>query len=472
MTSFLIRNAEIGTQTACVRVKRGQIAAMGPHLEPDAGDQVVEADGGRLLPGLRDHHIHLLALTAARLSVRCGPPQVKNRAALAQALQKAADRVDSPTALRGVGYHESVAGPLDRAGLDAMLATHPVRIQHRSGALWILNSLALAQLNLEGEPSPKGVERDASGRPTGRIFREDAWLRAQLDSPRRPDLSDVGTLLASYGVTGVCDATPTNTADELALFSQARRAGALPQKLLLMGGAQLPAETGDLHLERGAVKYMLDENALPDEAELIEIIRSAHASNRGVAFHCVTRSELVVALNAFERAGPNPLDRIEHASVTPPDLLAWMTQLSVAVITQPNFLRERGDAYLENVDARDQPWLYRCAGFLKAGVPLAAGTDAPFGEPDPWAAMQAAVERRSAAGQPLGLDEALSPEQALGLFQSPLQQPGRGQAQISLGAPADLVLLSCNWTRARDRLVAEDVRATWVNGQKVWQRDA
>jgi predicted amidohydrolase YtcJ len=239
-----------------------------------------------------------------------------------------------------------------------------------------------------------------------------------------------------------------------------------------MGGAQLPAETGDLHLERGAVKYMLDENALPDEAELIEIIRSAHASKRGVAFHCVTRSELVVALNAFERAGPNSLDRIEHASVTPPDLLAWMTQLPVAVITQPNFLRERGDAYLENVDAQDQPWLYRCAGFLKAGVPLAAGTDAPFGEPDPWAAMRAAVERRSAAGQPLGLDEALSPEQALGLFQSPLQQPGRGQAQISLGAPADLVLLNCGWTRARDRLVAEDVRATWVNGQKVWQRDA
>ncbi|MEE3326567.1 MAG: amidohydrolase family protein [Myxococcota bacterium] len=472
MTSFLIRPAEIRGQRACVRLRDGRIAALAPDLLPESADQVIEAAGGALLPGLRDHHIHLLALAASRSSVRCGPPQVKDRASLAQTLQKAAASLAPKSSLRGVGYHESVAGDLDRRSLDAMLESHPVRIQHRSGALWILNSRALTQLDLKTGPLPPGVERDASGQPTGRIFREDAWLRTRSAPPRPPDLSAVGGLLAAYGVTGVCDATPSNSADEWALFAQARRSGALPQKLRLMGNAQLPADTSDPDLNRGALKFMLDENNLPDPGSLIEIIHNAHADGRGVAFHCVTRSELVVALDALERAGALEMDRIEHASVTPPDLLDWMKRLPIAVVTQPNFLFERGDAYLHEVEERDQPWLYRCAGFLEAQVPLAAGTDAPFGEPDPWAAMQAAVERRSALGHALGREEALSPEQALALFHSPLEGPGRGSFSVAHGSPADLVRRKSPWSRARDRLQAEDVAATWVAGKKVWQKDA
>ena len=37
-----------------------------------------------------------------------------------------------------------------------------------------------------------------------------------------------------------------------------------------------------------------------------------------------------------------------------------------------------------------------------AGIGLAAGTDAPFGDADPWAAMQAAVTRRTRAGATIG----------------------------------------------------------------------
>jgi predicted amidohydrolase YtcJ len=472
MKSFLIRNAEIRGQRACVRLRDGRMARMSSDLSPEPTDQVIEANGGALLPGLRDHHIHLLALAAARSSVRCGPPEVENRAALEQTLQQAAASRTPKNPLRGVGYHESVAGNLDRQSLDAMLGSHPVRIQHRSGALWILNSLALALLELPNGSAPPGVELDESGQPTGRIFREDVWLRARSNKQPAPDLSEVGSLLAAYGVTGVCDATPSNSEDEWGLFARARRSGALPQKLRLMGNERLPAATDDPYLERGPVKFMLDENDLPEADALMEVIRNAHQDGRGVAFHCVTRSELVVALDALERAGPLAMDRIEHASVTPPDLLDWMKRLPIAVVTQPNFLFERGDAYLQEVEERDQPWLYRCAGFLEAQVPLAAGTDAPFGEPDPWAAMQAAVDRRSALGHALSPEEALSPEQALALFQSPLEEPGRGTSPLAEGAPADLVLLKSPWSKARDRLEAKGVAATWVAGEKIWHDEA
>jgi len=53
--------------------------------------------------------------------------------------------------IRAVGYHDSVAGELDRDALDALNAVDPatpLRIQHRSGVLWILNSAGLARVGL------------------------------------------------------------------------------------------------------------------------------------------------------------------------------------------------------------------------------------------------------------------------------------------------------------------------------------
>ena len=152
---------------------------------------------------------------------------------------------------------------------------------------------------------------------------------------------------------------------------------------------ELPAlETGSL--STGARKIVLVDAELPGPSELAAEIAAAHAQERIVAIHCVTRAELALAIAALEAAGVLAGDRIEHASVAPPDTVEQLASLGVAVVTQPGFLRERGDAYRTDVEPRDQPWLYRCRGFLEAGVALGGGTDAPFGDLDPWLAMRAA----------------------------------------------------------------------------------
>ena len=61
---MLIRDAEVGGERCDVRLAEGRIAEVGPALAPFA-DDVLEAAGGALLPGLQDHHIHLQALAAA-----------------------------------------------------------------------------------------------------------------------------------------------------------------------------------------------------------------------------------------------------------------------------------------------------------------------------------------------------------------------------------------------------------------------
>jgi predicted amidohydrolase YtcJ len=184
----------------------------------------------------------------------------------------------------------------------------------------------------------------------------------------------------------------------------------------------------------------------------------------------VTQTELIFALTALQEAGPLPGDRIEHASLTPDASLTLMQQTGVTVVTQPGFAFERGDQYLRDVASEEQPLLYRCRSFLRHGIPLGGSTDAPYGLPDPWGAMRAAVHRRTAAGRILGEDETLSPEEALALFTSPLEAPGAPPRRVEVGAVADLCLLSRRWKEARTRLLASDVAATFRDGQRIFAR--
>jgi len=464
---LLIRGAEIDGRAALdLRIARGRIAAIGAGLARDADEPLFEAHGGALLPGLHDHHIHLHALAAARTSIACGPPAVANAAQLAVALRAAA--AGGRGWLRGVAYHESVAGPLDRDRLDAWVADRPLRVQHRSGALWMLNSAGVTELERAGAAWPTDAERDARGRITGRLFRADAWLRTQLGG-EAPDLAAVGAQLASFGVTGATDASAANDAAALGRLCAAAASGALPQQLLVMGEPRL-AQPASARVARGAVKALLDDPSLPDFDAFCARIRAAHAEGRGFAVHCVTRAQLVFALAAWRSAGARRGDRLEHASVAPPEAVALAAELGLAVVTQPHFVAERGDDYLRDVEREDVPWLYRARGWLDANVPLAAGSDAPYGSPDPWRAIAAAVSRTTASGAQLGPGEALSPEQALALYAAPLADPGGPARAIAIGAEADLCLLDRPWRDARARLSSADVRSTWCAGRLAWQR--
>jgi predicted amidohydrolase YtcJ len=473
---LLILDAEIELadgerKRADVRITGSRIAQIGHDLAARTPGARLDARGGALLPALHDHHIHLLALAAAMQSVDCGPPAVRSRAELAQALQQA-----SGDWVRGVGYHESVAGDLRREVLDPLAPGRRVRIQHRSGAAWLLNTPALEALGITAEARdlPEGVERDPAGRPTGRLFRLDEWLRARMPTQPAPGLAAASRVLAEAGVASVTDATATNNGETLALLAREYESGALRQRVVVMGGPELgalaqstPERTA---ISCGAEKLVLDERALPSPEALTTRIEAAHRTGRSVAIHCVTRTELVLAAHALEAAGAEPADRIEHASIAPPEIVAWLARLGVCVVTQPGFLFERGDHYLRDVEAAERPWLYRCRGFDQAAVPLGAGTDAPYSEPDPWRAMQAAVDRRTALGSALGADESVSPERALALFTTPHDAPGGRPRRVVEGAPADLVLLDRPWREARDRLTREAVAATFGEGRTLWSR--
>ncbi|HEX4244138.1 MAG TPA: amidohydrolase family protein, partial [Acidimicrobiales bacterium] len=116
----------------------------------------------------------------------------------------------------------------------------------------------------------------------------------------------------------------------------------------------------------------------------------------------------------------------------------------------------------------DQEWLYRLRAWDRAGIPLAGSTDAPFGHPDPWSAMAAAITRRTALGHQMGRAERLTPERALHLFLGHPTNPGGAVRTVSAGRPADLCLLGRPWREARAELSHHLVRATIQNGRIVY----
>ncbi|MGE2726375.1 amidohydrolase family protein [Mycolicibacterium pulveris] len=433
---MLIRRAALLDGTVVDIRLTDDIVDIGQRLDPQAGEQVYDARGMTVIPGLHDHHVHLRSAAAALRSTRVGPGEVADRADLARVLAGA--DVGDDGWIRAVGYHEAVAGPLDRAVLDDVSPPVPVRVQHRSGVLWTLNSAALAHVGLPDHPDGRLPSSD----PT--------WS----DSLQRNEsgLAEVSRKLCGYGVTGVTDATPDLGVDDVVKLKVAHRRGELRQRVHCLAPGKRILHDTDLDLD-----------------ELTAWITTRHAAGVPVSVHCVTAAQLVVTLSALQAAGTHPRDRIEHAAVVPDGAVAQLTECGVTVVTQPNFVFERGDQYLDDVPAAEHHELWRVATLSRAGVPVALSTDMPFGDGDPWQTMRAAVHRATGSGAVLGAGENISAAAALDMFFGTPERPEHRRT-VDVGQPADLVVLSAPPAEVLRDLDADMVAATLIAGEIVFER--
>jgi predicted amidohydrolase YtcJ len=433
---LLIQHAQL-LDGAVVDVRAGhRIVEVATRLTPGSGESVLDASGCTLIPGLHDHHVHVHSAAAALASVRVGPREVNDHNGLRVALATA--DVGDDGWIRAVGYHEAVAGMLDRALLDEVSPPVPVRVQHRSGILWTLNSAGLTRVGLAGHPD--GRLRSADPSWSGALQR------------RETGLADVGRRLAAYGVTGITDATPDLGITDMVKFAESCRRGELAQHVHCLAPG----------------KRILHDDGL-DLDELSAWIGARHDSGAVVAVHCVTAAQLVVTIAALRVAGPRPGDRIEHAAVVPEDCLGDLADLGVVVVTQPNFVTERGDQYLTDVPRDEHHQLWRVASLLAAGIPVAMSTDFPFGDSDPWATMRAAVSRTTSSGTVLGGPERVDASTALAMFLGTAEHPARPRS-VTPGEPADLCMLAAGPGEVLRELDADMVAATIIEGRVVFER--
>lgn len=434
--SLLFRNAQLVTQTiADIAVVDGGIINSGDH-GPITGpfDRVIDLDGRAVAPAFRDDHLHIMAVARSLTSVDLSPESLRRGGGLRAVLQNARDRLGDGW-IRGLNYDVAAHGPLNRNVFRELGVAGPIRVQDRTGILWMLDDVGWAALQVETHDLPGGAEL-LNGQPTGVLNREDVWLRNQLHVEQRGerDLDDalqwspLRQLLPSLGLVALTDAGATNTEVELALLGAAE----LPCAITAMTqSVDVNARNG---ITLGPVKVLLDDDNLPDLAATQQLVINAHRVGRSVALHAVTPTQIAFALNT----GIDDRDRIEHGSQVPDGLLEAVQQLGAQVTMQPGMLWTRGDRYLEQVPPDEHHELHRVHTLMNNSIPVRFSSDAPYGPLDPLVGIRSAVDRRTSAGRVVGAHEAIRLDQAI-------ERYGVNSGSLPSGSTADIVVMTGSW---------------------------
>ena len=109
------------------------------------------------------------------------------------------------------------------------------------------------------------------------------------------------------------------------------------------------------------------------------------------AVHAIGDAALELYLKILKEIGHVNRPRVEHASVTPPDLLEEMRELDVVPVVQPHFVIS--DFWIIDRLGERAKYVYLFKTMIKKGLKVAFSTDAPVEPSDPLETIHAAVTR-------------------------------------------------------------------------------
>ncbi|GAB7044330.1 MULTISPECIES: amidohydrolase [Catenuloplanes] len=516
---------------ADVAVDGARITAVGAGL---TGRQTVDLDGGLLLPGFQDAHVHPIAAGVQLL--RCDLTSAASADEYLRIIRRyAAEHPDLGWIIGGGWSMEAFPGgtPTRRA-LDAIVADRPVYLPNRdSHGAWVnTRALELAGIG-PGTPDPVDgrIEREPDGHPSGTLHEGAADLvgrhvPAATDAELDAGLRAAEELLFSVGVTGWQDAWVGpglhGHRDLLPVYLRAASSGTLRARV---GGAlwwdrdRGLDQLDDLRARRTTtgrftartVKIMQDgvaENftaamtvpyrdacgaatantglSFVDPELLKEYVTRLDAADFQVHLHALGDRAVREALTAIEAArtanGPRGnRHQLAHLQVVHPDDLHRFAALDVTANLQALWachepqMDELTIPFLDPVLAARQ---YPFAALRDAGARLAAGSDWMVSSPDPMLAAHVAVNR-TAPGEPV--DRPFLPEQALTLGEF-LTAYTEGSAfvchrddvtgRIAPGLLADLAVLDRDpFARPATEIAQARVRRTYVGGELVFSAD-
>jgi len=480
--SLVLRNAGVITleprrpRARTIYVQGGRILKVsGRDIDPAAtgpGARVIDCAGKTVIPAFHDAHCHIPAYAESLLNIDAGPASVGSIEDIISMIKEAAATLPAGSWIRCTGYNEYYLEEKrhpTRHDLDRATTANPVKLTHRSDHAHVLNSLALqlAGINIESEEPPGGmIERDlGTGEPSGLLYGMGSYL-SQMIAPASDEEMDTaitraGRTLLSLGITMLQDASPGNDMARWNRFIGWKRRGRFaPRVVMMFGVGELDSLQGRqpfydkaTGLSSGAVKIMIDEvrgSLNPPQEELNRLTAGIHRRGLQAALHTVEKTTVGAAVTALEyalkeRPGKGHRHRLEHCSVCTPAMARRLARMGAGVVTNPAFIYYSGERYLSEVPPHQLKYLYAINTMLKAGIRVAAGSDAPVANPDPLKGIYAAVTRRAGKGQVVTPGEAISALDALKLYTinaaySCFREKQTGS--IAKGKWADLVVLN------------------------------
>lgn len=497
-----------GTIGNAVRIEDGRIVAVGSRTDLlSAGSTEDTFVGGMLIAGLRDAHIH--AVPYAALLRGCSLKSASTMADLQDRIAAHARTLAPGTPVVATRFDDEslVERKLPtRNDLDVAVRDRPVVIYRYCGHVAVANSKALAESGITGatqDPEGGVIDRDHNGHPTG-VLRETGvgLIAGALARGGRlaPDhLVDGLRRLAGLGLTsigamiGYGESPSEKLAAEVELWRDA--AEDLPLKV----GGFVIADTPEQldHAERTisgindrlswlGVKRFSDGSlgghtaAMRDSFSDVDttgtyrltpadgaVARHSLALGGMVAVHAIGDRAVSGVLDLFEELiaeGANPADlRMEHVSVIDPDQVGRFARLGVTASIQPAFLASESGWIGQRLGNHRLGWVYPFRSLLEAGVPMAGSSDSPVEPPHPLWGMAAAMDRYQITEA-----ERLTGTEALNLFTSGSAGALREPDPLSVGSPADLVVLDTDPTTATAAEVHDaTVIETYVDGVPV-----
>jgi predicted amidohydrolase YtcJ len=507
-----------------VVVTDGRISAIGTGAAP-IGATVVDVDGGLLLPGFTDAHVHPVQGGLERLGCDLSGIPADRRAYLQHVRDHAAAHPGVDWIQGGGWAMAAFPGGLPTAReLDEAVPDRPVALVNRDHhGMWVSSRALEAAGITAGTPDPRDgrIERDADGEPTG-VLHEGAMdlladvLPAATDAEMYAGFLEGQRYLHSLGITawqdaivgaysGMRDAGPTYARAAARGDLTATVVGALwwDRERGEEQVAELVAKREDYTGGRFAatsVKIMQDGVAENGTAALVEpyLDRCGHAtSNSGISFvdpqslrryvrtldghgfqvhfHGLGDRSVREALDALEGTDPERRHHVAHLQLVHPDDVARFRELGVAANIQALWAcrdDQMTELTIPFLGADRAGRQYPFADLHDAGARLVAGSDWPVSTPDPLAAIHTAVHRTSYGEPAPAGTEPFLPEQALPV-QVAFAAYTSGSAwvnhrddagTVSRGAVADLVVLDRDPFAEPEQIGAARVRSTWIDG--------
>lgn len=484
-------------------------------------EDVVQLNERFVMPGFNDAHVHVGGAARDKLNVVLNG--ATSIADVQKLLKEAAAKHKPGEWILGSGWDQTRWPEQkfpSRLQLDEAAPENPVYLEHVSGHIAVVNTLALRHAEITKDtPDPPGgqIERFADGEPTGILKEHPAteMVEQRIPDPseaeRRKGIELVLQELARNGVTSVQDYSQW---EDFLVYNDLK----LGKKLTVRITEWLPftlstdelqnkraqGGTTDPWLRTGALKGFLDGALGTRTAALLEPY-SDDPSTSGIprfepdklkamaierdklgfqiAFHAIGDKANRLALDTFEavtRVNPprERRDRIEHAQVVAPQDIPRFGELHVIASMQPSHETNDSRWAEQRLGPERAKGAYAWNSLQKAGAKLAFGTDYDVEPISPMRGLYACVTREGIDGGPPGgweAQEKLPLKDCIRAYTS-----GSAYAEfmdgkkgdLKVGEFADFVILSADLTKISPKdILATEVLQTVVGGRKVYQKN-
>lgn len=512
-----------------VAIANGRILAVGSPDEINETfrgpkTRVDDASGRTLTPGLIDAHLHPIQGIDLTQGIDLGG--IADRAALLDALRSEAARVrretpDGWVRAWNLDYAVFEGVPLHSSMIDDAVDGLPALVFFFDLHTALASSAGLKRADIVGARAfddSSEIIVDESGRPTGEL-REDSAYQPIL--ALLPELSQAETLAAARdifagmrrsGLTGgtimdgnaetldllealdssgsglpvrivsAMDVKPTATADErAAIKAQRNRAGQRWRGGVIKLYADGVIDTGAGWLYEADIDGDGLAGFWGDQARFVEAVREFTEAGFQIATHAIGDRAVGETITAYEavgcRAAGRAVHRIEHLECLDPRDLARLAKTGITASMQLPHLQWRigdgSDEWARRLGPERAARGWNAGAVLRAGAPLALGSDWPIADLDARFGLAWSMLRRH-PGDTDGFvyepEERLTGAEALHGYTrgAALAQGDDDLGVIRAGAIADLALWAEDPTHIPgDDLISLPVEATYLDGERL-----